>query len=272
MTKSISGALAALFVGFFLSFGAEAGTITAQTFDVDPILGNTQAPNVWYTDRFAPAGFSSVFFAGDNRLALELSASDNAAGRGAQNSNFYSTQGRKYDTPDATMLSIDMYIASSFQNIAYNSNLGTGRIGGLWGTGINAANDISFYPIIEFFDSQFQVWNSFTGWNAVGLPTGFIFDTFVNLEISLDAIGDIFNFYIAGDLLESFGANGTISFANAIIQGKNDEPGVNRTLYFDNFEAYNVSVVPLPAALPLYGTGLALMGFVGWRRRKAATA
>jgi len=34
----------------------------------------------------------------------------------------------------------------------------------------------------------------------------------------------------------------------------------------------NVGVVPLPAALPLYGTGLALMGFVGWRRRKAATA
>jgi len=29
-----------------------------------------------------------------------------------------------------------------------------------------------------------------------------------------------------------------------------------------------VSVVPLPAALPLYGTGLALMGFVGWRRRR----
>jgi len=33
-----------------------------------------------------------------------------------------------------------------------------------------------------------------------------------------------------------------------------------------------VGVVPLPAALPLYGTGLALMGFIGWRRRKAATA
>jgi len=29
-----------------------------------------------------------------------------------------------------------------------------------------------------------------------------------------------------------------------------------------------VSVVPLPAALPLYGTGLALMGFIGWRRRQ----
>ncbi len=35
----------------------------------------------------------------------------------------------------------------------------------------------------------------------------------------------------------------------------------------------DVSAVPLPAALPLYGTGLAIMGFIGWRRkRKVATA
>jgi hypothetical protein len=32
------------------------------------------------------------------------------------------------------------------------------------------------------------------------------------------------------------------------------------------------SVVPLPAALPLYGTGLAIIGFIGWRRSRKATA
>lgn len=31
-----------------------------------------------------------------------------------------------------------------------------------------------------------------------------------------------------------------------------------------------VSAVPLPAALPLYGAGLAVMGFVGWRRKRKA--
>lgn len=38
------------------------------------------------------------------------------------------------------------------------------------------------------------------------------------------------------------------------------------------FEYANLglSVVPLPAALPLYGAGLAVLGFMGWRRRKAA--
>ena len=31
-------------------------------------------------------------------------------------------------------------------------------------------------------------------------------------------------------------------------------------------------VIPLPAALPLYGTGLAVMGLIGWRRKRKAAA
>ncbi|USG61247.1 VPLPA-CTERM sorting domain-containing protein [Sneathiella marina] len=40
------------------------------------------------------------------------------------------------------------------------------------------------------------------------------------------------------------------------------------------FEYANVglSTVPLPAALPLYGAGLAALGFMGWRRRRKAAA
>lgn len=39
------------------------------------------------------------------------------------------------------------------------------------------------------------------------------------------------------------------------------------TLKLDGDNAV-VSAVPLPAGLPLYGAGLAIMGFVGWRRRR----
>ncbi|MEX1034495.1 MAG: VPLPA-CTERM sorting domain-containing protein [Sneathiella sp.] len=44
----------------------------------------------------------------------------------------------------------------------------------------------------------------------------------------------------------------------------------------DNFtirkiEVAAISNIPLPAALPLYGTGLALMGYLGWRRRRNDT-
>jgi len=31
-----------------------------------------------------------------------------------------------------------------------------------------------------------------------------------------------------------------------------------------------LTTVPVPAALPLFGTGLALMGFIGWRRKRKA--
>ncbi len=42
-------------------------------------------------------------------------------------------------------------------------------------------------------------------------------------------------------------------------------------LRFDSF-AGELVAIPLPAALPLYGTGLAVMGFLGWRRKRKAAA
>lgn len=39
------------------------------------------------------------------------------------------------------------------------------------------------------------------------------------------------------------------------------------------YARWDVSVVPLPAAFPLYGAGIAVLGFIGWRRkRKERTA
>jgi len=37
---------------------------------------------------------------------------------------------------------------------------------------------------------------------------------------------------------------------------------------FNIVASASVSQVPLPASLPLFGTGLALMGFFGWRKKK----
>jgi hypothetical protein len=54
--------------------------------------------------------------------------------------------------------------------------------------------------------------------------------------------------------------------------------GTNDSSYFDNSGAILVSVtgdfgaVPIPAALPLFATGLGLMGLLGWRRRRKATS
>ena len=46
--------------------------------------------------------------------------------------------------------------------------------------------------------------------------------------------------------------------------------GQGRDLAFRINGTYDVAQTPIPAALPLFGTGLGLMGFVGWWRKKRA--
>lgn len=36
-------------------------------------------------------------------------------------------------------------------------------------------------------------------------------------------------------------------------------------------DPHNISAVPVPAAMPLFGTGLTIMGFIGWRRKLKST-
>lgn len=262
------GSIASIFfassiLALSLSGTASAGLITSQTFDTDPVLSDTKAPGTWYTDRFAPAGFTSQSFLGDNRLAHTISAAD------AQPvaNNFRNTQGRKFDVTGATSISIDFYIDSAFDGAS-------GRIGGLWGTGVAADGvTITSYPIIEFFDNQFQVYDSIdgdadgAGFREAGLQEGFAFDEFVNLAILLDTTDDEFLFFVNGELLHKEEAGGTQSIDNVILQNINTSAGVNRTLFFDNLQAS----VPAPAALPLFAAGLGLMGLFA-RRRKAMIA
>ena len=49
------------------------------TFDA-PVVTGAQAPGVWYTDRYAPAGFSSPDFFADTRRATVMIASLSAIG------------------------------------------------------------------------------------------------------------------------------------------------------------------------------------------------
>lgn len=275
MAKYVTSATVALIFSTFLTAGASAGTITFQTFDpvIPTVETQNSTPNAWYIDRYAPSEFKSVEFEGDNRLALVLSASDNSDGRFAKTGNeglkdsFYSTQGRAFDIAGATSMSIDMFIANEFNDPDIDVDV---RTGGIWGIAVDAANEITGYPIIEFFSQQFQVWDGIDRkWDAIGsVLDDEDYGEFYNLKISLDIANNLFHFFINGDELHSATAEGAKSIKAVILQGKNADPGVDRTLYFDNFEA---SVVPVPPALPLLGTGLALMGFLGWRKKQKAT-
>ncbi len=119
-----------------------------------------------------------------------------------------------------------------------------------------------------------------------GASASYVFDTLMNSLTFMWGSVDLYNsieFYNDGNLLgESIVGQDAINagavegsdFVIATIL-TNDFFDEIRFLSSTNaFEYANieVSVVPLPAALPLYGAGMALLGFLGWRKRKAANA
>lgn len=210
---------------------SSTGILVTMPFDVNPTLGSTQAPGVWYTDRYAPAGFVSSFFDGDNRLLHSISAAACSPCRGGSfNSAFYDTQGRKYDVPGTTSMKIDLYVPAAWAS--------TGRrMAGFWGTAFDAGNAISAYPIIEFTSldgtPRFRGWNNGV-WIDMGLPTSFDYDAWYTLEIAL--VGSNF-VYTVGDLTLAVPADGSVEIGNVILQGHNNTAGVTYDIYWDNFVA-----------------------------------
>jgi hypothetical protein len=76
---------------------------------------------------------------------------------------------------------------------------------------------------------------------------------------------------IAGSGLLDFVSGGLITFGVEAILAP---PGtVTQRANFDNFSiTINPNAVPLPAALPLFATGLGALGLFGWRRKRKQAA
>ncbi|MEP5699226.1 MAG: VPLPA-CTERM sorting domain-containing protein [Sneathiella sp.] len=68
----------------------------------------------------------------------------------------------------------------------------------------------------------------------------------------------------------------TYQFLGALLKS-GDLFGIGAIASNDDFKIASITVgtisaVPLPAALPLYGAGMAIIGFVGWRRKRKLAA
>ncbi len=210
-----------------------------NTFDEAVTLSATEADDVWYTDRYAPAGFvAQESFDGGMRLKHSISAADGASSRpSSYSSAFYNTQGRKYNPGVATdEISIKLYIPTGWATT-------NKRMAGIWGTALDASEVISAYPIVEFTSDgnnpRFRVYETATGsWINVGLPSGFAYDSWITLKIRVLPEGGIL--YTVGSM--NYVDNSTTSerIDNVILQGHNYDPdviggGVTYDIYWDDF-------------------------------------
>src|ERR1035438_10340313 len=117
-----------------------------QPFDTPPPLWPTQLAGFWYPDRYQPAAFDMATIYGGNRLHIGISVNDGAQLRpGAYSSQFYNTQGRKYDLAnDVTDLYGSLYIPADWASKHRRTDI--------WATAFNHTDLVNptDYPIIGF--------------------------------------------------------------------------------------------------------------------------
>lgn len=253
--KFCSWALALTFIGS--SSIAESSTYFADPFNSNPALSNTQAPGVWYPDRYRPAQFDSFFFDGDNRLRIGISAADGAALRpGGQTGTFYNTQGRKFDLGNGvyTSLKADLYVANDWDTNFRRSDI--------WATALNGSNAIVHYPIIGFANVAGTTGNivcraydsSIGNWVNVSsqVPGGITTNRWYTIEIRIKP--GVFEYLIDGKVVYiDNSTNGAVSFADVIMQAYNfNDAALGAGNYpaalNDSYDAYwdNMVVGPIP--------------------------
>jgi len=108
--------------------------------------------------------------------------------------------------------------------------------------------------------------------SAGGSPTG-LGDFFGN-DTSPTGSDDEESVKISSFDVSSLIAAGTFGILNLTIDGTGISPNPVDLFAMDfaRLTVTGVSVVPIPAALPLFGTGLGLLGFLGWRKRRRTVA
>jgi len=224
-----------------------ASTYFTDSFDSNPVLSPTQAPGVWYTDRYAPAQFDAFNPGDGNHLRIGISAADGLTGRPlSYQSTFYNTQGRKFDLNNGLYTSIraKLFVANDWSNNLRRSDM--------WATTVDGGNVVSGYPIIGFANIDrtailCRVWTDDMGWVNVSsqVPGGITTNRWYDLEIRLKP--GAFEYLVDGKVVYSDSLTyGSVSIANVIMQAYNfnDDPslpvpttGESYAAYWDDFTA-----------------------------------
>ena len=162
----------------------------------------------------------------------------------------------------------DTYTASTTHNSANASNSGFTASGAL--------------PQLFTFDiGPDTTVSGFAFWEVDNVRSAREFQLFADNDGDFDNgttdfLGDFSVNNLGSGLVAQTGVFSSVSTRFVHLLASNDSlPGIVTGIGEFAFRSGNVAVstVPVPAALPLYGTGLAIIGFIGWRRnRKIAEA
>ncbi len=265
-TKPNSLRLAALALAFAVLPCAAFAQFTDTFATIDP---------AWTPNRYAPAGFESVVFDGDNRLQLTIDQTGATANRDITfSSPFYSIQGeqRPGGVTGRWTLSADVYVAAAFDTT-------TGPIvrTALWGhSGTTPAGGA--YLILGFSNAsptdeynsaaadrafRFRAFDfNFGDYVDLGVPSGFVFDAWHKL--SGTSTGTAFEYRIDGALLHTVATPNSLDLLSAMIQGYNFDQDGGYSVYWDNV---STTAIPEPAAFASFAALAALGCSVARRRR-----
>jgi hypothetical protein len=273
-----------------VGFGLVGAT---SAFAVDLMPSFVSAPTGWTTDRYQPTTFTNIgtYQTRADVLHIGITSADNVANRGNGvgqaylKGAFYNTQGMLKAVPGAgagDTLSADLFIPTAWGNAA-NGNVRTD----MWGIMVDAAAPMpapnatrtNDYPIIGFtnyggaarlqaFDSNTGTWQdlaasiNYNAWNA----------------LSIKFTGSAFEYSVNGSLVytdNTLVATAPSKFGYTIMQAYNFGdpalPGVSGTQDYTAHWA-NAAPVPEPQTYALTLAGLAFVGSVVARRRKAGRA
>lgn len=209
---------------------------TGGDFSSTVPIAASQAPGVWYPDRYAPAVFESYDFGGEMVLRHGIRATD------VQGNSFYNYQGRKLDTNltgTAQSMSIDLWLDASWN--------GASRNAGIWSTGFDSGSVASAYPIVA--------------WRSGGTdPAGFYAFDYINggwLPLKMATVGDygrwhtltfVFSvgtgveYFVDGVSRLTFADPDTANLRNLILNAYNF--GADYDVYWDNFRVGSTTPTP----------------------------